>query len=71
MGQIEDYVENEDIDSDDLESISSSDDEDESSDEDEDLVPLPDSVEKKQSKLVPKEIEKIAGQRKKKKNKNK
>ena len=71
LGQIEDYVENEDIDSDDLESISSSDDEDESSDEDEDLVPLPDSVEKKQSKLVPKEIEKIAGQRKKKKNKNK
>ena len=69
LGQIEDYVEDEDIDSDDLESVST--DDSESSSDDEDLVPLPEPEEKKQSKLIPKEIEKVAGQRKKKKNKNK
>jgi len=71
LGQIEDYVEDEDIDSDDLES-DDSDSDTESSDEDEDLVPVPKSPEdKKQSKLVPHEIEKVAGMRKKQKHKHK
>ena len=65
LGQIEDYVESEDIDSDDL--VSDSDDSDESSDEDEDLVPVP--VDIKPTKLIPKEVEKVAGQRKKNKKK--
>ena len=43
------------------------------SDEDEDLVPMPksspDLEEKAPSKLIPKEIEKVAGMRKKKKHK--
>lgn len=68
LGQIEDYVDDEDIDSDDLVSDSDSDDS-ESSDEDEDLVPLPEPA--RPTKLVPKEVEKIAGQRNNHKKKNK
>lgn len=62
LGQIEDYVEDEDIDSDDLVSDSS---DDYSSDDDEDLVPLPTNP--SPPKLVPVAAEKVAGVRKKKK----
>ena len=60
LGQIEDYIEDEDIDTDDLET--DSDFESGSSDEDEDLVPEPEDF-KKSSKLVPKQVEKVAGKR--------
>ena len=68
LGQVEEYIEDEDIDSDDLvtDSDNSS---DGSSDDDEDLVPQPDDI--RPTKLVPKEVEKIAGQRKKTKQKRK
>ena len=70
LGQIEEYVEDEDIDSDDLVSDSDNSDSD-SSDEDEDLVPLPEEPQRP-SKLVPKQVEKVAGVRtNKKKNKKK
>jgi len=68
LGQVEDYIEDEDIDSDDLVTDSDNSSE-ESSDDDEDLVPPPEDA--RPTKLVPKEIEKIAGQRKKNKNKRK
>jgi len=68
LGQVEEYIEDEDIDSDDL--VTDSDNSSEgSSDDDEDLVPAPEDA--RPTKLVPKEIEKIAGQRKKNKNKRK
>lgn len=68
LGQVEEYIEGEDIDSDDL--VTNSDDsDDDSSDDDEDLVPVPEDI--RPTKLVPKEVEKIAGQRKKNKNKRK
>ncbi len=63
LGQIEEYVEDEDIDSDDLASDSDSR-SDYSSDEDEDLVPPPEET--RPTKLVPREVEKIAGARHKK-----
>ena len=63
LGQIEDYVDDEDIDSDDLVSDSDSC-SDDSSDEDEDLVPPPEET--RPTKLVPREVEKIAGARHKK-----
>ena len=73
LGQIEEYVENEDIDSEDLASSDDDISDDSSSDEDEDLVPMPksspDLEEKAPSKLIPREIEKVAGMRKKKKHK--
>ena len=69
LGLIEDYVQDEDIDSDDLatDSDNSNNSDDDSSDEDEDLVPEPEDV--RPTKLVPKAVEKTAGQRKKNKKK--
>ena len=58
LGQIEDYVEDEDVDTDDLASSDS----DFNSSDDEDLVPLPEEV-SAPSKLVPKPVEKVAGAR--------
>ena len=59
LGQIEDYIDDEDIDSDDLETDLS--DDENSSDDDEDLVPPPEEL--KPSKLIPRQVEKIAGAR--------
>jgi hypothetical protein len=58
LGQIEDYVEDEDVDTDDLASSDS----DFNSSDDEDLVPLPEEV-SAPSKLIPKPVEKVAGAR--------
>ena len=58
LGQIEDYVEDEDVDTDDLASSDS----DFNSSDDEDLVPLPEEL-SVPSKLVPKPVEKVAGAR--------
>jgi len=65
LGQIEEYVSDEDIDSEDL--VTDSDDSDDSGDsDDEDLVPVPEEP-PKPSKLVPKAVEKVAGARTNKK----
>lgn len=62
LGQIEDYVEDEDIDSNDLVTDSEcSDSGSDTSDEDEDLVPLPELS--KPSKLIPTAVEMRAGKR--------
>ena len=58
LGQIEDYVEDEDVETDDLASSDS----DFNSSDDEDLVPLPEEV-TAPSKLIPKQVEKVAGAR--------
>ena len=64
LGQIEDYVEDEDVDTDDLASSDS----DFNSSDDEDLVPLPEEL--SYIKLVPKPVEKVAGARTNDKKKN-
>jgi len=62
LGQLEEYVEDEDLDSDDFETDSGDDSSDDSSDDDQELVPLPEET-TKPSKLVPSAVEKVAGGR--------